>query len=70
MIVPADRLTRGRGRERIVQIRLQIAKTWRGDLRDEFRLFRTCLYFSILSAFSPRLARVQCRHLDYPHATS
>ena len=51
MIVPADRLTRGRGQKRVVRIRPQTAKTWREGLRGEFRLFRTSLYFSLLSAF-------------------
>jgi hypothetical protein len=51
MIVPADRLTRGRGHERVVRIRPQTAKTWWGRLWDEVRLFRISLYFSLLSAF-------------------
>ena len=51
MIVPADRLTRGRGRERVIRIRPCTTKSWRGRLVDESRLFRTSLYFSLLSAF-------------------
>jgi hypothetical protein len=51
MIVPADRLARGRGKEKAVLIRLQTAKTRRWRLMDEFRLFRTSLYFSLLSTF-------------------
>jgi hypothetical protein len=51
MIVPADRLARGRGKEKAVLIRPQTAKTRRGRLMDEFRLFRTSLYFSLLSTF-------------------
>jgi uncharacterized protein YjbI with pentapeptide repeats len=51
MIVPADRLTRGRGQEKVLRIRPQTAKTWRERLMGEFRLFRTSLYFSLLSAF-------------------
>jgi Pentapeptide repeats (8 copies) len=51
MIVPADRLTKGRGKERVIPIRPQTAKTWPGRLLDEFRLFRISLYFSLLSAF-------------------
>jgi hypothetical protein len=51
MIVPANRLARGRGHERVVRIRLQTAKTWRERLRGEFRLFHTSLYFSLLSTF-------------------
>jgi hypothetical protein len=69
MIVPADRLARGRGKEKAVLIRPQTAKTRRGRLMDEFRLFRTSLYFSLLSTFHPYwLARVQCWILDGPHA--
>jgi hypothetical protein len=52
IIVPADRLTRRRGREKVVRIQPRTAKTWRGRLRNEYRLSRTCLYFSLLSAFS------------------
>jgi hypothetical protein len=51
MILPADRLTRGRGHERVVRIRPQTAKTLRERLMGEFRLLRTSLYFSLLSAF-------------------
>ena len=51
MILPADRLTRGRGHERVVRIRPHPAKTWRERLRSESRLFCTSLYFSLLSAF-------------------
>jgi hypothetical protein len=51
MIVPADRLTRGRGREKIVRIRPQTAKTWKERLRRACRLFCISLYFSVLSAF-------------------
>jgi Pentapeptide repeats (8 copies) len=51
MIVPTDRLTRGRGHERVVRIRPQTAKTWRERLRGESRMLRTGLYFSLLSAF-------------------
>jgi hypothetical protein len=50
MNVPEDRLTRGRGQERVVHIRPQTAKTWRERLRGEFRLLRISLYFSLLSA--------------------
>jgi len=52
IIVPADRLTRGRGHEKVVRIQSRTAKTWRGRLRNEYRLWRTSLYFSLLSAFS------------------
>jgi Pentapeptide repeats (8 copies) len=52
IIVPADRLTRGRGHEKVVRIQPRTAKTWRGRLRNTYRLSRTCLYFSLLSAFS------------------
>ena len=51
MIVPADRLTKGRGKEKIVRIRRHPARTWRELLRGESRLFCTSLYFSLLSAF-------------------
>jgi Pentapeptide repeats (8 copies) len=51
MIVPTDRLTRGRGHERVVRIRPQTAKTWRERLRGESRMLRTGPYFSLLSAF-------------------
>jgi uncharacterized protein YjbI with pentapeptide repeats len=51
MIVPADRLTRGRGHERVVRIQPHPTKTWRERLTAEFRLFRTSFYFSLLSAF-------------------
>jgi hypothetical protein len=51
MIVPADRITPGRGKEKIVRIRPHPAKTWRERLRGESRLFCTSLYFSLLSAF-------------------
>jgi Pentapeptide repeats (8 copies) len=51
MIVPADRIAPGRGKEKIVRIRLHPAKTWWGCLRGESRLFCTSLYFSLLSAF-------------------
>jgi Pentapeptide repeats (8 copies) len=51
MIVPTDRLTKGRGHERVVRIGQQTAKTWRGYLRGTCRLIRTSLYFSLLSAF-------------------
>jgi len=55
-----------------VRIQLHTAKTWRECLICEFRLFRTSLYFSLLSAFSlgwrelnvgTWIARVQSR--DY-----
>jgi hypothetical protein len=52
IIVPADRLTRGRGHEKVVRIQPRTAKTWRRRLRNAYRLSRTCLYFSLLSAFS------------------
>jgi hypothetical protein len=51
MIVPADRIAPGRGKEKIVRIRPHTAKTWRERLMGEFRLFRMGLYFSFLSAF-------------------
>jgi hypothetical protein len=51
MIVPADRLTKGRGKERVIRIRPQTAKAWPRRLLDELRLFRINLYFSLLSAF-------------------
>jgi hypothetical protein len=51
MIVPADRLTKGRGQERVLRIRPPAAKTWKGRFMGEFRLFRTSFYFSLLSAF-------------------
>jgi hypothetical protein len=51
MVVPADRIAPGRGKEKIVWIRPHPAKTWRGRLRGESRLVRTSLYFSLLSAF-------------------
>ena len=51
MVVPADRLAPGRGKERIVRIRPRATKTWRERLRGEFRLLCTSLYFSVLSAF-------------------
>jgi hypothetical protein len=51
MIVPADRLTRGRGHERVVRIQPQTAKTWRKRRMGEFRMFCTSFYFSLLSAF-------------------
>jgi hypothetical protein len=51
MIVPADRNTPGRGKGKIVRIRPHLAKTWWVRLRGGSRLFRTSLYFSLLSAF-------------------
>jgi hypothetical protein len=51
MILPPDRLAIGRGKEKVVRIRPHTAKTWRGRLIGESRLFRTSLYFSLLSAF-------------------
>jgi hypothetical protein len=51
MIVPADRIAPGRGKEKIVRIRSHPAKTWRARLKGESRLFCTSLYFSLLSAF-------------------
>src|SRR5262249_25021654 len=52
IIVPADRLTRGRGREKVVRLHLRPATTWRGCLRNEWHLLRTTFYFSLVSAFS------------------
>jgi uncharacterized protein YjbI with pentapeptide repeats len=51
IIVPEDRLASGRGQEKVVLIRPHTTKTWRERLADEDRLFRTSLYFSLLSAF-------------------
>jgi hypothetical protein len=51
MVVPKDRIARGRGKEKIVRIRPYPAKTWWGRLKGEFRLVRASLYFSLLSAF-------------------
>jgi uncharacterized protein YjbI with pentapeptide repeats len=51
MIVPADRIAPGRGKEKLVRIRRHPAKTWRERLRGQSRLCCTSLYFSVLSAF-------------------
>jgi uncharacterized protein YjbI with pentapeptide repeats len=51
MVVPADRLAPGRGKERIVRIRPHPTKTWRERLRGESCLLCTSLHFSVLSAF-------------------
>jgi hypothetical protein len=51
IIVPVDRVTRGRGKEKVIQIRPHTAKTWQERLAGESRLICTSLYFSLLSAF-------------------
>jgi hypothetical protein len=51
MVVPADRLARGRGKEKAVLIHPHDAKTWWEYLVGEYRLLRTSVYFSFLSTF-------------------
>ncbi len=51
MIVPADRLAPGRGKERIVRIRPPSREDLAGAPQGESRLLCTSLYFSVLSAF-------------------
>jgi hypothetical protein len=51
VVVPADRLARGRGKEQLVQLQPPTGKTWRERLRGELRSLQTSLYFSLLSAF-------------------
>jgi hypothetical protein len=51
MIVPEDRIAKGRGKEKVVLIRPPVAKTWQERLVGEYRMLRTSLYFSLLSAF-------------------
>jgi hypothetical protein len=50
-LVPADRLAKGRGKERAVLLRPHRARTWRAWVRCELWTLRTSLYFSLLSAF-------------------
>jgi hypothetical protein len=51
MIVAEDRLASRSGKQKAVQLRPPMAKTWRNRLRGESRMLRTGLYFSLLSAF-------------------
>ena len=52
MIVPQDRLTSRQGKEKVVRITASSSEDLAGALvRRELRLFRTSLYFSLLSAF-------------------
>jgi hypothetical protein len=51
MIIPKDRLARGRDRERAIVLRTYPAQTWRMRVVGECRRLRLSLYFSFLSAF-------------------
>jgi Pentapeptide repeats (8 copies) len=51
MILPEDRLASRSGKKKAVLLRPPMAKTWRERLVSESRMFRTGLYFSLLSAF-------------------
>jgi hypothetical protein len=51
MILPEDRLASRGGKKKAVLIRPHVAKTWREWLVNEYRMLRTGLYFSLLSAF-------------------
>jgi hypothetical protein len=51
VIVPADRIARGRGKEKVVQLRPPTGKAGRKRLRGELLSLQTSLYFSLLSAF-------------------
>jgi hypothetical protein len=50
-VVPADRLAKSRGKERIMLLRPHPARTWRARVRCELWTLRTSLCFSLLSAF-------------------
>jgi hypothetical protein len=51
MILPEDRLASRSGKKKVVLLRPPMAKTWWKRLVGECRIFRTGLYFSVLSAF-------------------
>jgi hypothetical protein len=52
MLLSEDRLASRRRKKKAVLLRPPIAKTWWERLVREYHMFRTSLYFSLLSAFN------------------